>query len=136
MTAHPPKVQRRRKAPLPKARRPARRAQRGGAAGIGTVHLTAEYWPLARTGGLGEAVQGLAGFQAAMGQPTTVLLPLYRSVRSTASDLERVGPPFSVTFGGRSEEPWLHRIPRAPNPPDGSLIDLPEYFSRDGIYGG
>ncbi len=30
----------------------------------GVVHLTAEYWPLARTGGLGEAVSGLAGLQA------------------------------------------------------------------------
>src|SRR5258708_3373050 len=134
MTAHPPKVPRPRKAPLPKARRPGRRAQDGGA-GIGTVHLTAEYWPLARTGGLGEAVQGLAGFQAAMGQPTTVLLPLYRSVRSTASDMERVGPPFSLTFGGRSEEAWLHRIPRAPHTPDVFLIEHPEYFDRDGIYG-
>ncbi|HYR32523.1 MAG TPA: glycogen synthase [Gemmatimonadales bacterium] len=135
MTAHPPKVPRPRKAAHPKARRPARRAQRGGGVGIGTVHLTAEYWPLARTGGLGEAVQGLAGFQAAMGQPTTVLLPLYRSVRSTAPDLERVGPPFSVTFGGRSEEAWLHRIPRAPHTPDVFLIEHPEYFDRDGIYG-
>src|SRR5260370_30637206 len=117
MTAHPPKVQRRRKAPLPKARRPARRAQRGGAAGIGTVHLTAEYWPLARTGGLGEAVQGLAGFPAAMGQPTTVLLPLYRSARTTASDLERVRPPFPGTFGGPSDATWLPPIPRPPHPP-------------------
>src|SRR5258708_9102101 len=114
MTAHPPKVPRLRKAAHPKARRAARRAQRGGGLGIGTVHLTAEYWPLARTGGLGEAVQGLAGFQAAMGQPTTVLLPLYRSVRSTAPDLERVGPPFSVTFGGPPDETAPHPLPAAP----------------------
>src|SRR5881397_1592078 len=61
---------------------------------IGVVHLTAEYWPFARTGGLGEAVSGLASFQAAAGMPTTVVLPLYRQVRATAPSLERAGPPF------------------------------------------
>ena len=64
---------------------------------IGVVHLTAEYWPFARTGGLGEAVSGLATFQAAAGMPTTVVLPLYRQVRATAPSLERAGPPFTAT---------------------------------------
>src|SRR5213596_3877002 len=68
---------------------------------IGVVHLTAEYWPFARTGGLGEAVSGLASFQAAAGMPTTVVLPLYRQVRETAPTLERAGPPFTVALGGR-----------------------------------
>src|SRR5438046_4695147 len=76
---------------------------------IGVVHLTAEYWPFARTGGLGAAVSGLATFQAAAGMPTTVVLPLYRQVRATAPSLERAGPPFTVTFGDRSETAWLYR---------------------------
>jgi len=135
MTANPPRIPRPRKTALRKARRPVPRAAADGAPRIGAVHLTAEYWPLARTGGLGEAVQGLAGFQAAAGQRTAVLLPLYRCVRSNAPDLERVGPPFSVTFGGRSEEAWLHRIPGARNTPDVFLIEHPDYFDRDGIYG-
>jgi len=59
------------------------------AAPIGVAHLTAEYWPFARTGGLGEAVGGLASFQAAAGMSTTVVLPLYRHVRGTAPSLER-----------------------------------------------
>lgn len=37
------------------------------------VHLTAEYWPYARTGGLGEAVRGMAHFQSAAGSETTAL---------------------------------------------------------------
>src|SRR3989475_3970509 len=45
---------------------------------VGVVHLTAEYWPFARTGGLGEAVSGLATTQAAAGHPTTVVMPLDR----------------------------------------------------------
>src|SRR5213076_2639577 len=77
---------------------------------IGVVHLTAEYWPFARTGGLGEAVSGLASLQAAVGMPTTVVLPLYRQVRETAPNLERAGPPFTVTLGDRTETAWLYRV--------------------------
>jgi starch synthase len=98
------------------------------------VHLTAEYWPLARTGGLGEAVNGLATFQAKTGQPTLVILPLYRVVRNTAPELERVGP-FSVTLGLRTEQAWLYRIPETDARPRIFLIEHPEFFDRDGIYG-
>jgi starch synthase len=130
-----------RKAPAARAARP-RRTQ-AAAAGpqassdekpVGVVHLTAEYWPLARTGGLGEAVNGLATFQALAGQPTVVVLPLYRAVRHTAPDLERVGP-FSVTLGLRTEQAWLYRIPEIEFRPQIFLIEHQEFFDRDGIYG-
>ncbi|HYK82209.1 MAG TPA: glycogen/starch synthase [Gemmatimonadales bacterium] len=98
------------------------------------VHLTAEYWPFARTGGLGEAVSGLASFQAAAGMPTTVVLPLYRQVRAVAPSLERAGPPFTVTLGGRSETAWLYRVPDAAGPRV-FFIEHPEFFDRAGIYG-
>ncbi|HMH83525.1 MAG TPA: hypothetical protein VK531_11695, partial [Gemmatimonadales bacterium] len=51
---------RRRRAARP--RRPAAaapRSQTPATERIGVAHLTAEYWPFARTGGLGEAVNGL-----------------------------------------------------------------------------
>ncbi len=104
---------------------------------MGVVHLTAEYWPFARTGGLGEAVSGLATFQAAAGLPTTVVLPLYRQVRETAPSLERSGPPLSVTVGGRTEPAWLYR----PVAGDGAagpqvfFVEHPDFFDRAGIYG-
>jgi starch synthase len=101
---------------------------------IGVVHLTAEYWPFARTGGLGEAVSGLARFQAAAGMPTTVLLPLYRQVRAAAPSLERAGPPFNVTLGGRSEAVWLYRVPDSGGPRV-FFIEHPDFFDRAGIYG-
>src|SRR5205823_1859663 len=103
---------------------------------IGVVHLTAEYWPFARTGGLGEAVSGLATFQAAAGMPTTVVLPLYRQVRATAPSLERAGPPFTVTFGDRSETAWLYREQvGAAQGPQVFFIEHPDFFDRAGIYG-
>ena len=79
-------------------------------------------------------MNGLATFQAVGGQPTVVVLPLYRVVRNTAPDLERVGP-FSVTLGQRTEQAWLYRIPQVDGKPHVFLIEHQEFFDRDGIYG-
>ncbi|HEY6783422.1 MAG TPA: glycogen/starch synthase [Gemmatimonadales bacterium] len=98
------------------------------------VHLTAEYWPLARTGGLGEAVNGLATYQAGTGTRTAVVMPLYQMVRDKVHALERVGPSFLVTFGSRVEEAWLYRIP-SDSGPQVYLIEHPGYFDRAAIYG-
>jgi starch synthase len=103
---------------------------------ITVVHLTAEYWPLARTGGLAEAVSGLAGYQAESGTPTIVLLPFYRGVWKTAGgDLEPEGPPLAVTVGSRHEEATLFRVGRQSFGPRVYLIQNREYFDRSGIYG-
>ena len=66
---------------------------------IPIVHLAAECWPWARTGGLGEAVASLATYQALAGLPTTVVMPLYRAVRRVVKQLEPVGEPFVVQLG-------------------------------------
>lgn len=98
------------------------------------VHLTAEYWPLARTGGLGEAVNGLATFQAGSGTSTAVVMPLYQMVRDKVPPLERVGQSFTVTFGSRTEEGWLYRLP-VDSGPRVYFIEHPDYFARAAIYG-
>ena len=81
---------------------------------VTVVHVTAEYSPYARTGGLAEAVNGLAGFQAAAGLDVVAILPLYRTVRDVEPDLEPVGPPFLVSIGGRTEEAPVFRWRRRP----------------------
>jgi starch synthase len=99
------------------------------------VHVTAEYYPYARTGGLAEAVAGLAGFQAAAGLDVIAILPLYRTVRDVDCDLEPVGPPFVVSLGGRAEEA---RVFRVAGPVTGAQVFFIEhlgYFNRSGIYG-
>jgi starch synthase len=101
---------------------------------IGVAHLTAEYWPFARTGGLGEAVSGLATFQAAAGLPTTVIMPLYQLVRETTPSLERTGQMLTITLGGQTERAWLYRTPPAPGP-QVFFIEHPDFFDRAGIYG-
>ena len=101
---------------------------------IGVTHLTAEYWPFARTGGLGEAVSGLATFQSLAGHPTTVVMPLYQQVRETTPSLERTGSPLTVTLAGRTERAWLYRTP-ASSGPQVFFIEHPDFFDRPGIYG-
>ena len=99
------------------------------------VHLTAEYWPFARTGGLAEAVRGLASFQAGCGHPTTVLVPLYRSVMEMAPDIEPAGEPFSVQVGPRREEARLLRLCSGGAGPQVFFVENAPYFARSGIYG-
>src|SRR6266852_6637251 len=102
---------------------------------IGVAHLTAEYWPFARTGGLGEAVTGLATTQAAAGHPTTVIMPLYQLVRETTPSLERTGQPLAITLGGHLEHAWLYRTPAPPAGPQLFFIEHPDFLDRAGIYG-
>lgn len=101
------------------------------------MHLTAEYFPYARTGGLAEAVMGLASFQQAAGVPVTVLLPLYRTVRDEAPDLEPVGPPIRVPLGSRVEEARIFRIAgtAGQSRPRVFFIEHLDFFNRAGIYG-
>jgi len=102
---------------------------------VSVVHVAAEYYPYARTGGLAEAVSGLANFQQAAGVNTVAILPLYRTVRDVEPDLEPVGPPFTIAMGSRNEEARVFRVTGPPNGPQVFFIEHLEYFNRPGIYG-
>src|SRR5688572_9951953 len=102
---------------------------------VSIVHVTAEYYPYARTGGLAEAVAGLADFQHAAGLPVTAILPLYRTVRDEDPDLEPVGQPFVVTLGARHEEARIFRAAGPHLGPQVFFIEHLDYFNRPGIYG-
>jgi starch synthase len=102
---------------------------------VGVVHLTAECWPYARTGGLGEAVSGLAASQAKSGAPVTIVMPLYRLVREHGHVLERVGHQFSVSIGTRTEFAHVYRLADPAPGPAVYFIEHPDFFDRSGIYG-
>ena len=99
------------------------------------VHLVAEYWPFARSGGLAEAVRGIATFQARSGHATASILPLYRTVRERIPDLVQVGDPFEVELGpGRAHA----RIFEQADSDSGArvfFLDQPGLFDRAGLYG-
>jgi starch synthase len=102
---------------------------------VSIVHVTAEYSPYARTGGLAEAVAGLANFQHAAGLDVTAILPLYRTVRDEDPDLEPVGQPFVVPIGTRNEEARIFRVAGPATGPQVFFIEHLDYFNRHGIYG-
>lgn len=99
------------------------------------VHLTSEYTPFARTGGLAEAVMGLANTQVTGGANVVVFVPLYRSVRDFAPDLAPLGRPISVDLGFRREEVRFFREVQQPAGPKVVFVDIPAAFSRAGLYG-
>ncbi len=101
---------------------------------IGVVHLAAEYGTLAKSGGLAEAVSGLAAYQASLGIPVAAIIPLHRSVRSGAPNLERMGQSFHVQVGPRLEEARLYRISAEPGQPKVYAIEH-AYFDRPQLYG-
>ncbi len=102
---------------------------------VSVVHLTAEYIPYARTGGLGEAVRGLAEFQHAAGLDVVVVMPLHRTVRDEAPDLHPIGSAFAVTLGDRTEEVRLFRPADRGTGPRIVFIEHREFFNRPGVYG-
>jgi len=53
--------------------------------------VTSEAFPLAKTGGLGDAVSGMAGAIDAMGTDLTIMLPAYRGVRKRLAHAQWLG---------------------------------------------
>ena len=99
------------------------------------MHLTAEYTPYARTGGLAEAVQGLADVQTSKGIPVIVIVPLYRVVRTVATNLVQVGSDITIHIGPRRESVRFFRDADVkPGRPTVIFVEHPEYFDREGIY--
>ncbi len=99
------------------------------------VHLSAELYPFARTGGLAEAVAGLAGTQAKSGHQVVVFVPLYRSVRESAPDLAPLGRTYQVHLGPTVEEVRYFREVKPAPGPKVVFIDHPGFFNRSGLYG-
>jgi starch synthase len=100
---------------------------------FGIVHLVAEYWPYARTGGLAEAARGIATHQTKSGIPTSVFMPLYRGI-AEQHEIEKVGPVFEVPMGPSIEEAQLYRAKGTGLGPRVYFVDHAHYFDRSGIY--
>ncbi len=99
------------------------------------VHLSAEYFPYARTGGLAEAAWGLHRDQHRNGLKTMAIVPLYRTVRQHVRRLEPAGDPFTLQFGARAEtfRLWRELEPASETPT--CFLEHDGFFDRDGLYG-
>src|SRR5690349_16130452 len=100
------------------------------------VHVAAELAPYARTGGLGEAVAGLAAAQAAAGDAVTIVTPLHRASRAAAGPLVPVGDALVLELGDGDELVRLHE-PVRPLAPGVTVLFVEHdgLFDRAGIYG-
>jgi starch synthase len=98
------------------------------------VHLASEYWPYARSGGLGEAVRGIARYQAGSGVPTVVVLPLHRQIRRNFPWIEPVDE-LVVTVGDRVEHARLFQLPADAQTPAIYFVANDAYFDRGDLYG-
>ncbi len=102
---------------------------------VTVVHLAAEYYPYARSGGLAEAVANLARFQSTAGVRSIALMPLYRSARRAAGILVQEGPAFTVSVNGVDE---AVRVLRHQDERPGTqiyFIEHDRYFDRERLYG-
>lgn len=103
---------------------------------VHVVHLAAECWPFAFSGGLGMAVSGLARSQAASGLTTTAIIPFHRSVRAAAVDLNALTPlSLTVDIGMRTEVATVWRARSSPGEPRMVFVEHDGFFDRAGIYG-
>ena len=119
----------------PRVERPPRDLLPSLPGGGSIVHLAAEYWPFARTGGLAEAVRGLAEHQVAAGQRVAVVMPLHRQVRDRDTALAPVGAPFDVSVGWIHERAQLYRHAGDEAAPEVYFIEHGGYFDRAEVYG-
>lgn len=98
------------------------------------VHLTAEYWPYARSGGLAEAVRGIARHQARSGVSTLVILPLHRKIRRDFPWVEALFD-VDVEVGGRWERARFFEAPASEGHPSVYFVANDAHFDRPDLYG-
>ncbi len=91
--------------------------------------VTSEYAPLAKAGGLADAVAALASALRALGVDVRVVMPRYGFI--DRNPLERIPEPLGVPIGFREEWTALYR---APGEVPVYLIDNERAFGRRGIY--
>ena len=126
----PPLAQR--YAPVPRPR-PSRRAATNMTPTV--LHVSAEFWPYASSGGLGQAVADLAGYQARSGLDPAVVMPFYRSAHEKVGAVRPVCEPFEVHHDGAVAQVRCFEKQRTrDDEPRLFLIESPG-FDRAGLYG-
>ena len=97
---------------------------------LSIVMVTPEAYPLAQTGGLAEVAGALPDALARLGHSVTIVLPRYRGVSvegSTPLDL-------TIQLGSRQQPVTIRERTLRDNVAV-ALVDVPELFDREGLYG-
>ena len=96
------------------------------------LHVSSELAPFAQTGGLGDVVAGLPAAQAALGEDTAVLVPMYRGIATQliAAGLSLDSLPLPLEVGPHRFEGAL-RITQVGRVRCG-FVDVPALYDRPG----
>jgi starch synthase len=103
--------------------------------------VTAEYTPLAKTGGLADMVAGLSAELARSGHDVRILIPRYRGVETPGEPATSLTlPPFATAISPvalDATHPPYELIRRSTvSGPEVWQLDAPDFFSGSTIYGG
>jgi len=97
------------------------------------LFASSEAVPFAKTGGLADVAGALPKALAALGHDVRLILPAYRAIGAEI-ETRKLGPPWEVRLGPRSVSVTI----KASGALEGVttyLVDCPEFFDRDTLYG-
>jgi starch synthase len=99
---------------------------------------SSELTPFAKTGGLADVSAALARYLDRAGHDLRVFLPLYRRLRASGHELKPLTDlgRLELQLGGRTLSWSLSSLRLPASEVDVWLVDCPELFDQEGIYGG
>jgi len=100
------------------------------AATLSILMITPEAHPFAKTGGLAEVAGALPDALARLGHAVTLVIPRYHGVSGEAATISEL----TLTMGGRPQRVTL-RERELSEGVTVVLVDAPELFDREGLYG-
>ncbi|MBI3313004.1 MAG: glycogen synthase GlgA, partial [Candidatus Omnitrophica bacterium] len=98
------------------------------------VYVASEAVPFAKTGGLADVIGALPHEIRLLGHETSVFLPRYKSVNLEKWGFAPVIDRFEIPVGTEKESGRVFKATLASGV-DAYVIDHPEFFMRDGLYG-
>ena len=99
------------------------------------VVVASEAVPFAKTGGLADVAGALPRALAARGHEASLILPNYRRAARCGLRLASTGLTVQVPIGSRQVEGGILAAELPGSAARAFLIDQPEYFDRDELYG-
>ncbi len=103
---------------------------------LNIVYLTSEAVPFAKTGGLADVCGALPREVAALGNRCAVIMPAFRQIYRSGVEIETTDISFAIPM---SEKKLVGARLLRGTVPDSDvpvwLIDQPQYFSRESLYG-
>lgn len=97
------------------------------------VHITAECYPVAKAGGLGDVAGALPKYLNQSGHDSTVILPFYHNEWMKAAETEVIHKG-KAPFGSGSFNFNIHKLIKPSLGFPLILVDIPGKFDRPGIY--